>query len=749
MDAQTLAYYEARADEAGGMYRTATGGISEWFDEAFSDCAKILDVGCGAGRDLCLLFQKGHDAIGVDASAAMLEASAETCRQAGYNSENRLIKDTLPGLTSIADASFDGVLCSAVLMHLPEEQVFDSVYGMRRVLCPGGRLLLSIPQQRPDVDPKTRRDPDGRYFADLRPAKLKLLLERVGFRVLWERSNDDALRRSGYSWNTLLFELLDADAERPLDKVESILNRDKKDATYKLALFRALADIAQTQYNIACYDQPGQVGIPIKALAERWLIYYWPIVASKTFIPQKYGEKSDGAKPVAIRAPLRNVINAFGEGGGLPAFLVALKNGELSQPVYKIYQDAIRKICGTIWKMPVRYAGGGADFSVFGYNRKTQQVTMPETLWRELSLTGSWILDATILRWAELTERLAKGAVTVSMIVEKLLAISDPDRETRDARQLFAKMGVFECVWSGRPIHATRFDVDHVIPFGLWRNNDLWNLLPAHPAVNNSKRDLLPTQGLLRRRRNRVIDYWEALRHENTERFDREAETLCGISRLRSIDWQAVLFTRLTEAVEITAVQRHIPRWEPEGFLARPGLRQRNKVPIVPLANIRAKAKPHDEPEMFTFAEVGPRRAFRDYLPLVGTLAAGKVYSGFDIAGLDEASDCLWLAVPRRLSGRNRFVIRIGGDSMAPELGVGDLVVFEYHRTARAPNQIVIANIAELGITSDLATEHAIKRLVPDNDDWIFRSTNPRYEDIRVAKKSCAYPILGVMAGRL
>jgi len=31
-------------------------------------------------------------------------------------------------------------------------------------------------------------------------------------------------------------------------------------------------------------------------------------------------------------------------------------------------------------------------------------------MWRELSLTGSWIKDATILRWAELTNKINKKA---------------------------------------------------------------------------------------------------------------------------------------------------------------------------------------------------------------------------------------------------------------------------------------------------------------------------------------------------
>ncbi len=737
MDTQTLAYYETQAGAAGDRYRTVAGGVSDWFAESFAGYAKILDVGCGAGRDLCRLLEQGHDATGADASRAMLEVAIETCRRNGFVPEGRLIEDGLPDLASFADGRFDGVVCSAVLMHLPEERLFDSVYGLRRVLRPGGRLLLSIPEQRPDIDPVTRRDSAGRYFADLPPAKLKLLLERVGFRLLWERVTDDSLGRPGHSWATFLFERLAEDAERPLDQVESILNRDKKDATYKLALFRALADIAQSQYNIAEFVLPGRVGIPLHALAERWLIYYWPFVASDTFIPQKYGEKPGSSKPVAIRSPLEALIRAYGEGGGLPAFRVALKNGKLPEPVRQAYQDAIRKIGSTIWNMPVRYAGGGDDFSVFGYDRATRHVTMPESLWRELTLTGSWILDATVLRWAELTERLSRGSVSVGLAIEKLLAITDPERETRDARQLFTRMGVTECVWSERPITAVAFEVDHVIPFALWHNNDLWNLLPAHPSVNNQKRDLLPTQRLLRRRRGPIIGYWEALRADHPERFDRESSALCGFLHSRRQDWQTTLFTCLAEAVEITAVQRRVPRWEPATQARRRAVRTPPPRP-----------EPVSSPRTYGFAEIRDG-AFRDYLPLIGSLAAGLPYLGIDIASFDEVSECDWLEVPRRLTGRNRFVIRINGDSMEPELHVNDLVVFEYHRSPRTPNQVVIANITEFGISSDLSTDQAVKRLTQDETHWVFRSTNKRYSDIRIPKHSCTHPILGVMVGRL
>jgi hypothetical protein len=66
MDAETLAYYDTQAAAVGERYRSAAGGISLWFEDAFTGFARILDVGCGAGLDLCRLFLQGHDVFGAD-----------------------------------------------------------------------------------------------------------------------------------------------------------------------------------------------------------------------------------------------------------------------------------------------------------------------------------------------------------------------------------------------------------------------------------------------------------------------------------------------------------------------------------------------------------------------------------------------------------------------------------------------------------------------------------------------------------
>ena len=134
------------------------------------------------------------------------------------------------------------VLCWAVLMHLPEEFLFDEVFNLRRILKPGGRLLISTPLDGPTTDPETHREPDGRLFNGVTPENFHFLLEKVGFHRINRWDEEASLGRTGRRCATQLF-VLESRGSRSLDQIEAILNRDKKDATYKPAVLRALAEL--------------------------------------------------------------------------------------------------------------------------------------------------------------------------------------------------------------------------------------------------------------------------------------------------------------------------------------------------------------------------------------------------------------------------------------------------------------------------------------------------------------------------
>jgi hypothetical protein len=105
--------------------------------------------------------------------------------------------------------------------------------------------------------------------------------------------------------------------------------------------------------------------------------------------------------------------------------------------------------------------------------------------------------------------------------------------------------------------------VDHVIPFALWGSNGLWNLVPADARANNQKSDKLPTSELLRQRQAALIHVWQASRDAEPHIFDREATHLLGHKPGGPVQWEHDLFARLREAVEVTALQRGVPRWAP------------------------------------------------------------------------------------------------------------------------------------------------------------------------------------------
>lgn len=264
MDEQTMNYYQDNASEIFEIYEQAKTGIAQFFATAFPHGAKVIDLGAGSGRDMQILLDMGYDVSGVEPSDALRKLAIEK-HQALVG---RLEKGQLPKLPEKYNNSFDGVLCSAVLMHIPKEYFFDTALAIKRILKQNGRLLVSIPSSGQDLK-ANYRDDKGRLFNDYNSEYLQLLFERIGFQLIGKWTSKDGLGRENRSWITLLFSLVNSSNIRPLDQIEGILNRDKKFATYKLALFRALCEIAMTNYNQVIWEKDGFVRVPVHLLAEK------------------------------------------------------------------------------------------------------------------------------------------------------------------------------------------------------------------------------------------------------------------------------------------------------------------------------------------------------------------------------------------------------------------------------------------------------------------------------------------------
>lgn len=563
MDPKTLAYYTENATEIARRYESVDSPVERYFALAFTPAARVLDVGCGSGRDAARLLGSGYDAYGIEP----VEALRHAAMAAHPELVGRIGEGGLPRTGNAFGGKFDGIVCSAVLMHVPDTELLDSAFAIRQLLKPGGRLLLSIPASRGDLL-SSDRDTNGRLFSPYSADEISLLLERLGFGPISRWDSEDVLGRSGTSWTTLLLERRSGARQRPIDQIESIINRDRKEATYKLALIRALAEIAVQEARSAVWSGAGTVGVPIHRIAERWLLYYWPLLAHPEKIPQSRAEAA-GGKPIKFRNALSTLMEPFaaqGEYSGLTAWHLARTSDQLDTTSRARLQAALRSIVETIRSGPVTFSGSGLGVGpVFGYDMKSKLVLMPTELWREFSLLGHWIADAVVVRWAALTQQIAyRQDIHAGDVLPLLLARPEATRSVQLARTAYLEAGVSSCTWSKRPLRGT-FAVDHAIPFALWGNNDLWNLVPADPQVNLSKSDKLPATEQLKESRQRIVAAWNVLRDRLPEAFDRQAQALAGESLPKTGAWSEKLFSRFREAVEFTALQRGVERWSANG----------------------------------------------------------------------------------------------------------------------------------------------------------------------------------------
>jgi len=98
---------------------------------------RVLDLGCGAGRFVAALRDAGCDPVGVE----IAEGALARARANAPGADLRLLEDD--GSLPLDHGSVDLVWCSEVLEHVADTA--HLLLEVRRVLRPGGRLLVTVP----------------------------------------------------------------------------------------------------------------------------------------------------------------------------------------------------------------------------------------------------------------------------------------------------------------------------------------------------------------------------------------------------------------------------------------------------------------------------------------------------------------------------------------------------------------------------------------------------------------------------
>jgi tellurite methyltransferase len=106
---------------------------------------RILDAGCGTGRNLIYLLREGYEVFAVDQNPSAVEQTRALAAALAPALPANNIRLELLETMSFPDAFFDLVHCNGVLHFSRDNAQFDAILqNLWRVLKPGGLLLCRL-----------------------------------------------------------------------------------------------------------------------------------------------------------------------------------------------------------------------------------------------------------------------------------------------------------------------------------------------------------------------------------------------------------------------------------------------------------------------------------------------------------------------------------------------------------------------------------------------------------------------------
>ena len=141
---------------------------------------KVLDIGCGAGRDAVVFVENGFNYTGIDASERMLKVAQERVPQGTFK-----VMDFYH--LEFPDNTFDGFWAAASFLHVPKSDVSTLIQEARRVIKQNGVGFISIKKKTIKEEGLIEENKYGgiaRYFSFYDKEEFKKILVDCKFNVL-------------------------------------------------------------------------------------------------------------------------------------------------------------------------------------------------------------------------------------------------------------------------------------------------------------------------------------------------------------------------------------------------------------------------------------------------------------------------------------------------------------------------------------------------------------------------------------
>lgn len=165
MNKTTIEYYNDNAElYSSSTYEVDFTQTQERFARYLKSGSKILDFGCGAGRDTKYFLEKGYCVDAIDGSKELCEIASNNI---GIEVKHQLFQE----LTDIE--KYDGIWACASILHLSFQELKDVMKKICIALRQNGFLYTSFKYS------EFEGMRNGRYFNDMTEDKLEKLLTEI------------------------------------------------------------------------------------------------------------------------------------------------------------------------------------------------------------------------------------------------------------------------------------------------------------------------------------------------------------------------------------------------------------------------------------------------------------------------------------------------------------------------------------------------------------------------------------------
>ncbi|HBO4672486.1 bifunctional 2-polyprenyl-6-hydroxyphenol methylase/3-demethylubiquinol 3-O-methyltransferase UbiG [Pseudomonas aeruginosa] len=156
--------------------------------------SKILDIGCGSGRDALALAKRGYKVTAIEPSTRMLQLAKE-------NSNHRNIKwlnDSLPYLSTLGQETYDFILLSAVWMHIAPYERGAALNRISSLMSVGSHVAITLRLGTPDP---------ARIMYPIFTDDFLALAAKANLVPLYtSKTTKDSLNRCGVSWKKIVLQ---------------------------------------------------------------------------------------------------------------------------------------------------------------------------------------------------------------------------------------------------------------------------------------------------------------------------------------------------------------------------------------------------------------------------------------------------------------------------------------------------------------------------------------------------------------